>query len=683
MSGANSNEILEAKEYLVTNGLGGYASSTYKFGNTRKYHGVLVVAESNLQRFNLVNRVLDYLEINKLKYPLSTTIYQNTIETFSNSEYLRSFRLNDFPEWSYHFFNPDIKLKKSLVQVIGKNKTIIRYEIDSKIPGKLICLPLLTWRNIHETRNSSGEQLFNFKVQGSSIFFEMAPGKYLKMSSNFLRIKNFQDIYYNFYYPHEADRGYPALEDLQSCCEFSDEFPAGFTVLEMEFSYESAINNFDEYVNLSTQKPESGRNQIAAAEQNQLIDYFAEYNKRQSLMHSKLPNFKASSLSSLGSLLIKQSEQFMVTHPSKGYPQIIAGYHWFSEWGRDTFISFPGLFLTRKRHLDAKNLLSAWRPLFKKGLIPNTTDNLSYNSLDAIFWYIIAVWLFYQQTGDWEFLKEIRFLKMLNEIWESFSMGSFRIKIDEYGFLFDGNSDQAFTWMDAKVKNIPVVTRSGRAVEIQALWFNYLEIVLRIIKIFEQNLETEKNYFNEIILTKDKLKIYFQQFFWLEKYQCLNDNFSLHKNQETQLRLTANQIFVIALPFNILDKPNAMKVLKFCEKNLLTDVGLYTIDPKDLSFHKFYSGDQNSRDQAYHQGTVWPFLLGFYLKAYLKINDNNVTAKAYVRRQLGRLFLKLQEYQLDYLPEVFEAATLKPKGCISQCWSASCILEILYLLKNY
>ena len=180
-----------------------------------------------------------------------------------------------------------------------------------------------------------------------------------------------------------------------------------------------------------------------------------------------------------------------------------------------------------------------------------------------------------------------------------------------------------------------------------------------------------------------KLKIYFKQFCWLEKEQCLNDNFTLHQDQKKQVKLTANQVFTIALPFNILDRSYVLKVLKFCEKNLLNDMGLFTLHQKDPDFHKFYRGDQNSRDQAYHQGTVWPFLLGLYLKGYLKISNNSIAAKAQVRKLLGKLYLKLQEYQLDYLPEIFEAVTLKPKGCISQCWSASCILEVLYLLKYY
>ena len=645
------NNLLAAKEFLVTNGLGGYASGTYGFGNTRKYHGVLVAADQKLNRYNMVNRLEEQVMIKQKTYALSTNVYKNEVIHPQGNIYLKSFGLNGFPEWHYQL--PGAKITKFLVQPRERNKTIVRYEIDSKIEGILSCRPLLTYRNIHELPAFTEKNLFEVQELRGELTIALTSGKSLLINSSFPKVELKRELYYDFYYPHEADRGYPALEDLQCLCEFIDEFPAGFTVLEIEFSY------WDQ------EQPKH-----AAAS----YDYFAEYNESLVLQLKNLPKFKAPSLSRLGEILCKQAAQFIVKVPGKTSPSIIAGYHWFAEWGRDTFIAFPGLFLSSGNFQAGKALLLAWRKLLHKGLLPNTTIDLSYNSLDAVLWYVICLWQYYQKTRDQQFLIEINFLGLITEVWDNFVTGSNQVKLDDFGFLNDLNLDQALTWMDAKVNNRPVIDRSGRAVEIQALWYNFLEIATRVKKLLNDPKDLEV-----IKFTQTKLKTYFQQFFWLDKWQCLNDCVA---DRKKEIRLTPNQLIVLALPFSLLNPVQAKKVLKFCQQHFLTEVGLKTLLANDPNFHKYYRGDQNARDQAYHQGTIWPFLLGVYLKAYLQVNNYAKTAKAYVRKSLGKFLLNLQEQNLDYVPELFEAQTFLAKGCISQCWSAACLLEVIYLLKN-
>jgi len=328
--------------------------------------------------------------------------------------------------------------------------------------------------------------------------------------------------------------------------------------------------------------------------------------------------------------------------------------------------------LLTNRLEEAKSLLLRWKDLFKNGLIPNRPYSEDYNSIDAVFWYAVAVWEYFQFTKDIELIKLI--VEKLEETLLSLHSGVYGLSIDKKGYLVDNNESSALTWMDAKVNDKAVVDRSGRAVEVQALWYNFLRITINLKEII--------NDYTHLSLLKKRavqLETNFENDFFNLKTGCLFDRFT---DQFKDPTIRPNQIIPLALPFLLLGKRNSKRVLAVIEYKLLTDVGLKTLDPKDINYKPAYYGNQENRDLAYHQGAVWPFLLGLYLTAYLVTNAFSLKSKKYVQNKIERLSMKIQEDGIFILPEIYNQKTLKPDGCISQAWSVATIISTISLLNE-
>lgn len=650
-----------ATEFLVTNGIGGYASAEMELGNTRKYHGVLVAADDKLERMMIVNRVLDELvvggESESATYHLSTNTYKNNHLDPRGHELLTDWSLDNFPTWVFTLKEGSVK--KSVCVVPGENATLLRYETNFEKPTQLVIRPLLAYRSFHGVGSNFGSDIMAMDVSEMSGFnyvrIGCPDGKELRMSLVSQESWGFIEepqTYYDFFYPVEEGRGYDAHEDLFHPGKIVIEVAAGAQVTDILFHYAPAASE------LKVSPEEVFRSP-------QISDTTA----------LKLKTGNDESLHDLIHLLSRQASQFTIRVADE--PSVIAGYHWFEDWGRDTFISFKGLYLVSERFAEARELLLRWSKLFKGGFLPNRPYVDDYHSIDAVFWYWVGVWEYYQATKDLELVEQV--MTQFDGVITAFRQGAQNIEITDEGFILDKNIGTSLTWMDAKIGDYAVTDRSGMAVEIQMLWYNMLKIGHSLKKIVLEDEKfgspTKNLYFLEENLRK--LQKNFRAKFWNESADCLWD---LIKPDGPVPGIRPNQVIGLALPFSILNYEDELQILKTAERELLTPVGLRTLNQDHPDYKGIYAGSQEVRDHAYHQGTVWPFLLGHYLLAYLRIHsttpEQETQAKEYVREKLLALQAKLAEDKLYYIPEIYSADDLRPEGCISQAWSVATLLEV-------
>ena len=346
---------------------------------------------------------------------------------------------------------------------------------------------------------------------------------------------------------------------------------------------------------------------------------------------------------------------------------VIAGYHWFESWGRDTFVSLPGLLLVTGRFDDAKNVLQTYNQYCKNGLIPNFVTDLSgeasYNTVDATLWYVNAVLQYVKYTGDFAFVKE-KLWENLKQILSKHETGTlFDIHLDNDGLLSHG---PRLTWMDAEVNGLAVTPRAGKAVEIQALWYNALRTMSLLAARFSEKDLVEK--YGSMALKASKS---FNEKFWNPKASCL---FDCVEPNGADASIRPNQILAISLDFFMLNKFRSEQVLAVIDQELLTPCGLRTLSANDNKFIGKYTGDRAQRDLAYHNGVIWPWLLGPYLTAYFKINFDNKPAREQILQKIVLPFFMsgIRQAGLGTLSEIYDCESPnKPGGTIAQAWSVA------------
>ena len=309
-----------------------------------------------------------------------------------------------------------------------------------------------------------------------------------------------------------------------------------------------------------------------------------------------------------------------------------------------------------------------WIKLESKGFLPNRPYIKDYNSLDAVLWFAYALWCYYEQTLDKD--TALKAIPMLEDVVSHFHEGSRGIKVNESGFLENNNEDSAWTLMDAQIDGKPVTPRNGCAVEIQALWYNLLKILLQLKLTFN-----DRTFLTQIRKTTVLLEKNFEKEFWNLDAECLYD---LINGEHKDTKIRPNQLIVLYLPFELLGKRSARKILQTATWHLLCEGGLYSLSKYDPDFKSAYKGDQKSRDLAYHNGTIWPFLLGYYLIAVLKFENDPEK----VKKILASFYAKLRKAEAAYIPELFDQESLEPAGCISQAWSAALLLETIVMLNK-
>lgn len=653
-------------EWLETNGIGGFASSTITGMNTRRYHGLLVAALAPpAGRMVLLAKIDETISGGYGDVELGTNMYPNAIapEGFRK---LISFNLDPLPRWV--FDTGYGLLEKTFVMVHGHNAAALRYRwitdngtpLDSAPDGTRICArPFLAYRDYHS--------LMRFRdwmtpaVRDDEGLVTMTPVDGLPdlvfRAGGFNYI--FQpDWYYNFEYEIERRRGLDYAEDLLCPGYFASSEKAP----ELTICFAAGMDPAQCYAG-TDHEPEHTLFDIFAAE---------ETDRRKALIRAA-----GAPASDVTKRLVVSADAFIVERGESG-SSILAGYHWFTDWGRDAMIALPGLAIATGRLHEARSILDTFAKHMRNGLIPNrfpdAGETPAYNTVDASLWYVIAAAEYMKSSWDEKFLKETLW-EALKEIVRCYSEGTDNgIHMEEDGLIYAGGADTQLTWMDAKVGDWVVTPRHGKAVEINALWYNALRI---LEKLAPRAGDTEEPYRSMARKTARE----FAKVFWNDETNCLYDVIN-ENGPDPSVR--PNQIFALSLPRTLLTADKRKMVLGVVEAQLLTPFGLRSLSPEDPKYRGAYEGGVLKRDGAYHQGTVWGWLLGHYVSALLNAGGRNAENVSKAKAATLMMEKHLSESGgLNHVSEIFDGdAPHAPRGCIAQAWSLAELLRVKRKLEK-
>jgi predicted glycogen debranching enzyme len=629
--------FLMKREWIVTNGLSGYSSSTLSEINTRKYHGLLIApVKPPWHRKLFLSKLEEEIFIQGKKFQLSANCYPGAIYP-QGYRYLQRFSLNPFPTFEYEF--QGIKIKKLIFMPHRINAVSIRYTITnySKELAKVLIHPLVNSRGIHEVlRRQALDWSFKQKAGNKNVKLRTPNGDILLGSDAMVyhesELSEEERWHKNMEYPEERERGYDYLED---------HYCPGF--------FEAEMGPGTQCFNLFATAGFGAENAFRELFRDGIEKKLNEEKKRLKCLEGP---FKVA----MG-CLVRAADSFVVGDREK--KSIIAGYHWFSTWGRDTLIALPGLAMVTGRYGLAKSILSTFVERIRDGLLPNRFGNgwAEYNSIDTSLWFFYSLYKYFEYTSDMRTLQ--KFWPILNQILERYARGTESMRVGEDGLLYGG---EGLTWMDARVDGKPITPRKGNAVEVNALWYNSL----KIMEFFSQALDEEFRY-RELV---KKIENNFIKIFWNEKRGCL---FDCVDGSFRDPAIRPNQIFALSLPFQLLDGEKAEEVLSVVTRELLTPVGLRSLERGDPRYKGKCAGNQGERDSAYHQGTVWSWLIGPFVTAFIKVTGNREKAWKFVEPLLKK---HLNETGLGTISEIFDGdEPHEPRGCISQAWSVGEILR--------
>jgi predicted glycogen debranching enzyme len=632
--------LASSREWLETNGIGGFASSTITGLNTRRYHGLLTAAtKPPVGRLALLSKLEETIVIDGRAFELSTNKYPGTIHP-QGFRYLKNFRLDPFPIFTYEV--EGIEIEKTIFMVHGENTTVIQYDFRFPLSNcQLEIRPLIAFRDYHHLGHERDSLNREVRNEENAVVIEPycnMPVLYLAHEGGAIEKADYW--YKNFELDIERERGFDYTEDLFN--PFA---------LKFELDQRNRIN-----VIASLEK----RDANSADELRE-----AEIKRRRAVVEaSKLDDEFLESLA-------LAADQFIVARGDE--KTVIAGYHWFSDWGRDTMIALPGLTLTTKRYEIAKSILLEFSKHISEGMLPNrfpdAGETPEYNTVDATLWYFEAIRSLLVHTSDYDFVRENLYEALADIIAWHVRGTRYRIKRDDDGLLHAGEPGVQLTWMDAKIGDWVVTPRQGKAVEIQALWHNALSVMKDLAKEFKDETR-EKEYATRAAQTKES----FNRLFWNEELQCLYDVID-GDNFDNAIR--PNQIFAASLYHSMLTREKAKSVVEVVQRELLTPLGLRSLSPNDPQYRPRYEGDPLSRDGAYHQGTVWGWLIGPFITAYMKTHGEERDAREQARGWLANFKNHLSEAGgLGQVSEIFDGdPPHTPRGCIAQAWSVAELLR--------
>lgn len=644
----NLDEAL-TREWLETNGLGGFSSSTISGLNTRRYHGLLVAATNPpVGRLVMLSKLEETLILDGRRYELSANQYPGAIHP-QGYRYQTGFRLDPFPVFTYEV--EGVVVEKSVFMVQGENTTVVEYELREKegaFAGRQAIIancslelrPLVAFRDYHSLTHEDAAPSPRVQALCALITVELSqdlPALYIAHDADLLDSPALW--YRNFEYRAERERGFDFTEDL-------------FNPFTLKTDWQKR-----ERVSLIIS---TGRRDVKSA-----CEYrAAEIQRRQEIIET------APGRDEFVRVLLKAADQFIVERGQE--KTVIAGYHWFSDWGRDTMIALPGLSLATGRFKIARSLLSEFARHVDRGMLPNrfpdAGEQPEYNTVDATLWYFEAVRAYLDHTGDEEFVRGALY-GVLVDILDWHVKGTrYNIQVDADGLLSSGEDGAQLTWMDAKVGDWVVTPRRGKAVEIQALWYNALRIMERLAASFGDERGQER-----CAMMAARARQSFERQFWNEEAGCLYDVVDCERADAS---VRPNQIFAVSLAHSMLQPEKARRVVETVERDLLTPYGLRSLAPADPHYRARYEGDPLSRDGSYHQGTVWAWLMGPFITAYLKVNDRSPLSRQRCAGWLMKFREHLSEAGLGQVSEIFDGEPPHtPRGCIAQAWSVAELLR--------
>ena len=629
--------VSQGLEWIETNGLGGYASGTVSGANSRRYHGLLISAtEPPVGRMNVLSKLDEAVIVADERYDLGTNQYPGVVHP-QGYKFLNAFERDLFPQ--FYFDVNGIEIKKTIAAIHGEPTTVILYEVvEAPMPFEFELLPLYASKDFHHLSYANdfiGQQYIfedgvfrTLNYRGCPELFIMVP------QSEFTESKGW---YYNFEYPVEQHRGLDYQEDLYTHGTFSLELKKGDRL----------------GIIVSTDDPKG----------KDAFQLFERETERRLALVEKFPLNE-----SLRSLVLA-ADQFIVKRGD--HNTIIAGYHWFGDWGRDTMIALPGLCLVTGRQDDAKEILLQFSEYVTDGMIPNRFPDHGeipeYNTIDATLWFFNAIYYYYKHTGDKVFVRQM--LPVLKDVIDCHYKGTrYNIKVDPGDELLSGGSDGVqLTWMDAKVGDWVVTPRQGKAVEINALWYNAL-CTLGVLLVEVDSAGEAETYGAKA----RKVRECFNLKFWNKAKNSLYD-FIDGDNKNDELR--PNQVYALSLPFPLLEKDRAKKVFDTITKFLLTPKGLRSLAAQSKDYKPSYGGNVWSRDGAYHNGTVWSYLIGPYLDALFYVKGEK--GKEQAANILQKFLEQLNEAGVGTISEIFDAEfPFKARGCIAQAWGVGEALRV-------
>ncbi len=638
-------KLAAAREWLVTNGIGGYASGTVAGLLTRRYHGLLIAAlNPPLGRTLLLAKLDETAKYDRQVYPLSTNRWADGTASPEGYRHIEHFYLEGMiPIW--RFAVADALLEKRVWMQQGANTTYIQYRLTRATqPLSLTLKALVNYRDYHGNTQHNGWQMAIAPIKQGICLTAYPAAAPLYLVTDRAGAVPAHDWYQGFDLPVERERGLSDREDHLHAVTFTATLNSGEALT----------------VVASTQPPTH-----ESAEATLQLHCDREQKLRQSWQDSR-PNLAQPTPAWINQLVLA-ADQFIVDRPLPDQPDgktIIAGYHWFSDWGRDTMISLPGLAISTGRPEIARAILRTFAQYVDQGMLPNRFPDVGetpeYNTVDATLWYFEAVRAYDLATQDDALLEQL--FPILAEIIDWHCRGTrYNIHLDASdGLLYAGEPGTQLTWMDAKVGDWVVTPRIGKPIEINALWYN----ALRSMANFARRLAKPDREYEAIA---DLTLASFTRF-WNGDY-CY-DVIDGPDGDDASLR--PNQILAVSLPASPLTLAQQRSVVEVCGRKLLTSHGLRSLATDHPQYQGHYGGNQLQRDGAYHQGTVWGWLLGPFALAHLRVYGNPTQARQFLIPMADHLFV----HGLGSLSEIFDGdPPHAPHGCIAQAWTVAELLR--------
>ena len=654
------------KEWLITNGIGGFASQSVLGINTRKYHGLLIAPlMPPARRYVILAKIDESIEIDGKEEILYSNICKNYIS--EGYKRLESFEKVYNPIFNYQT-EEGIKIEKQISMVYGKNIVCIYYKVentDKDITMKIA--PVMNYRDFH-CMNTNHEYQINQKISENKARITVDGNKILPIylySKEGKYIEHQNDTFKNMFYVEEEKRGFYPEEDLFVPGRYEIDIKANST---KEFTIVCGLEENIEEID----------GKVVIQKEKERIDKIVNASKLVDKKQSKSDQEKMRDL-------VIASDNFVTYRQKFSLHTIIAGFPWFLDWGRDTLISFEGLLLKTKRFEIAKEVLLMMTKDIKYGLVPNGYSGYDsrplYNSVDSSLLLIEAVSKYLEYTDDYDFVKNNLYM-ILKNIIESFQKGinvdDSNIFMDKDGLISAGTPETQLTWMDAKVGNFAVTPRNGKAVELNSLWYNALKVVANLAEKFD-----DKKVQEEYEKLAKKVRTNFNKKFYNEKNKCLDDVIGSEE-------IRPNQLYALATtyPVMILTNEKAKEMLRTVTKELYTKYGLATLSKKDPKYIAVYEGDGFRRDMSYHQGITWPWLAGLYVESFKTIikNEKNKTEKKKLEEEYEKIISNykksftqaMKERALGTISELYDSKPpYLPKGAFAQAWSVSEVIKIM------
>ena len=647
------------KEWLITNGLGGYASSTVLGLNTRKYHGLLVAAlRPPGERTVILSKLDEDVKVGEKTYQLGANDFRHDIYP-RGYKLLQAFSVSPFPK--YTFSADNVEIKKTIFLPFEKNATVAFYEISNRSSedATIQIYPLLSYRHFHYSINRRQNPVWLNQSQTETAveiaFNNPAATVILKAIGGRFESKSIwvEDLFYR----EEEKRGEASMDEGYQPGYFDFQIPKNS---ETKFAITATVSDTREEAAKTLDSFGSNASDIG--------NLLGEELNRRTRSLSEFSSINRLPEENDGLNWLLQSANDFVVKGTENKRFVIAGYQWFGSWGRDSFVSLPGLMLANPRFEDARNVILDYTNYCKLGLIPNLIDDKTgeplYNTVDGTLWYINSILQFLKYTGGFEFVKKFLWPTLV-DIVQNHKQGTMNnIRVDADGLLAHGPQ---LTWMDTIVDDAPFTPRSGKAVEVQALWYNALLTMKLLAEKFG-----EPHIAEEYSKMATNAKNSFNGKFWDKERNCLFDVITDSGAPDSSIR--PNQIIVGALDFSIIDSDRANRVVDFVQAELLTPVGLRTLSPKDPRYKGRYEGDRPSRDRAYHSGTIWAWLTGPLTTAYLKAKGYQESNIQYALNNfITPLFTsEIRRGGLGTLNEINDGdPPYTPRGCIAQAWSVA------------